>query len=342
MAKKTTKKTVSSDSEPSKEKSKTTTSVVDEIRKKYGAGALMDMSRDAEPVEVIPTGSIALDKATGIGGWPRGRICELFGPESGGKTTLCSHAIAEAQAMGIRAGYVDAEHAMDLRYAAAIGVNVAKLGFSQPDSGEQALGIVQLMASSGEFGIVVVDSVAALTPQAELDGDMGDTHVGLQARMMGQAMRKLVAIASRSNCLILFVNQLRMKVGVIYGSPEVTPGGNALKFYASMRLEVRRAGVVKAAELATGCKTRVKVVKNKLAPPFREAEFDIEFGVGIDKAAELIDLATAAEVLSLSGSHYSFDGTKVANGRANMKRALSLDPALADRIRQALVESQSV
>jgi len=294
------------------------------IEKQYGKGAIMSLGDDNPDrgVRVLPTGSLALDAALGIGGYPRGRIVEIYGPESSGKTTLTLHALYEAQkAKGI-AAFIDAEHAFDPNYARNIGVDVNRLLVSQPDNGEQALEIVETLTRSGAVDIIVIDSVAALTPKAEIEGDMGDAHMGLQARLMSQALRKLTAIAYRTETLLIFINQLRHKIGVVFGSPETTTGGNALKFYASVRLDVRRVGPLKLGDQVVGAKTRVKVVKNKCAPPFREAEFDIRWGLGIDAAGDLIDVGLSLGVLKQSGAYISFNGESLGQGRERAREAL--------------------
>ncbi|MDI1451889.1 recombinase RecA [Polyangium sp. 6x1] len=294
------------------------------IEKQYGKGAIMSLGDDNPDrgVRVLPTGSLALDAALGIGGYPRGRIVEIYGPESSGKTTLTLHALYEAQkAKGI-AAFIDAEHAFDPNYARNIGVDVNRLLVSQPDNGEQALEIVETLTRSGAVDVIVIDSVAALTPKAEIEGDMGDAHMGLQARLMSQALRKLTAIAYRTETLLIFINQLRHKIGVVFGSPETTTGGNALKFYASVRLDVRRVGPLKLGDQVVGAKTRVKVVKNKCAPPFREAEFDIRWGLGIDAAGDLIDVGLSLGVLKQSGAYISFNGESLGQGRERAREAL--------------------
>ncbi|MRG98250.1 recombinase RecA [Polyangium spumosum] len=294
------------------------------IEKQYGKGAIMSLGDDNPDrgVRVLPTGSLALDAALGIGGYPRGRIVEIYGPESSGKTTLTLHALYEAQkAKGI-AAFIDAEHAFDPNYARNIGVDVNRLLVSQPDNGEQALEIVETLTRSGAVDVIVIDSVAALTPKAEIEGDMGDAHMGLQARLMSQALRKLTAIAYRAETLLIFINQLRHKIGVVFGSPETTTGGNALKFYASVRLDVRRVGPLKLGDQVVGAKTRVKVVKNKCAPPFREAEFDIRWGLGIDAAGDLIDVGLSLGVLKQSGAYISFNGESLGQGRERAREAL--------------------
>ena len=306
-----------------------------QIEKTYGKGAVMRLGENVGmAVEHIPTGSMALDAALGIGGFPRGRIIEIYGPEASGKTTLALHAVAETQKMGGEAAFIDVEHALDPVYAQALGVDVDALLVSQPDTGEQALEIAEALIRSGAVDIVVVDSVAALVPRAEIEGDMGDAHVGLQARLMSQAMRKLAGAVGKSNCIALFINQLRLKVGVVYGNPEVTAGGNALKYYASVRLDVRRTEVIKVNGEAVGSHTRVRVVKNKVAPPFKEAEFDIMYGEGISKWGELVDLAVQLELINKSGSWFSIGDERIGQGRDNAKLYLQEHPDVADRIEQ--------
>jgi recombination protein RecA len=314
--------------------------VVGSIHKSYGEGAIMRLGEtNAERIEVIPTGSLALDEALGIGGYPRGRIVEVFGPESSGKTTLTLHAIAEVQAAGGIAAFIDAEHAFDIRYARAVGVDSAKLLVSQPDCGEQALEIAEMLTRSGAIDLVVVDSVAALVPKAEIEGDMGDAHMGLQARLMSQALRKLTAVAHRENTTLVFINQLRQKIGVVFGSPETTTGGQALKFYSSVRLDVRRIGKVTLGESVVGNRTRVKVVKNKCSPPFTEAEFDIRWGIGIDHGADLVETALAAGVLEKSGAHFAFAGKSVGQGRDKARDALLTDPTLFEAVKSATLDA---
>ena len=311
---------------------------VSSIEKQFGKGAIMTLGEDEadDRVQVIPTGSLALDDALGIGGYPRGRIVEIYGPESSGKTTLTLHAMREAQRAGGVAAFIDAEHAFDVGYARAIGVDTERLLVSQPDSGEQALEIAEVLTKSEAVDMVVIDSVAALTPRAELDGDMGDAHMGLQARLMSQALRKLTAVAHRTNTTLIFINQLRQKIGVVFGNPETTTGGNALKFYASVRLDVRRTGAIKQSEEAVGSRTRVKIVKNKCARPFREAEFDIRWGTGVDWAADLLDTATLLGVVEKSGAHVSFAGEHLGQGRERAREALLGKPALATALRAAV------
>lgn len=308
-----------------------------QIEKQFGRGAIMRLGEAAQQlhVEAIPTGSISLDLALGIGGIPRGRVTEIFGTESAGKSTLCSHIVAEAQRIGGTAAYIDAEHALDPVYAAACGVQVDTLLISQPDSGEQALEIVEYLVRSGAVDIVVVDSVAALVPRAELEGDMGDAHVGLQARLMSQALRKLTAATNQSRTAVVFVNQLREKVGVFFGSPEVTPGGRALKFYSSVRIDLRRIETIKQGPDPVGSRVRAKIVKNKVAPPFRQAEFDIMFKAGISKAGDLLDLGVEMGAIRKSGANYSFDETRLGQGRENAKAFLNANPDVA-----ALIEAK--
>jgi recombination protein RecA len=302
-----------------------------QIERQFGKGAIMRMGDDtgARDVEVISTGSLALDVALGIGGLPRGRVIEIYGPESSGKTTLTLQAVAEAQRAGGTAAFVDAEHALDPQYAEALGVNVEDLLVSQPDTGEQALEITDMLVRSGAVDIVVVDSVAALTPKAEIEGEMGDSHVGLQARLMSQALRKLTANIKRSNCTVVFINQIRMKIGVMFGSPETTTGGNALKFYSSVRLDIRRIGAIKKGDEVIGNQTRVKVVKNKMAPPFRQAEFEILYGQGISKEGELLDLGVLNNIVEKSGAWYSYDGDRVGQGKENCRQFLIEHPDIA-------------
>ena len=321
------------------EKMKSLKGVLVSVEKQFGKGAIMALGdqSDAEPVATIGTGSLALDLATGIGGYPRGRVVEVYGPESSGKTTLALHAIAEAQKAGGVCAFIDAEHALDVVYAKNLGVDTEHLLVSQPDSGEQALEITEMLVRSGVVDLVVVDSVAALVPRAELEGDMGDSHMGLQARLMSQALRKLTAVAHRSGTTLLFINQLRQKIGVTFGSGETTTGGNALKFYASMRLDVRRIGSVKVGEDKVGGRTRVKLAKNKCAPPFTEAEFDIRWGAGVDPVAELIDLGLARGLLDKSGNHLGFCGTALGNGRERTREALLEQPELQATLKQAIV-----
>jgi recombination protein RecA len=312
------------------------------VEKQFGKGAMMRLGdRKAERVPCIPSGSPSLDEALGCGGYPKGRVVEIYGPESSGKTTLTLHAIAECQSAGGVAAFIDAEHALDVHYAKNLGVNPKELLVSQPDSGEQALDIAEILVKSGAIDLVVIDSVAALVPQAELDGDMGAAHVGLQARLMSQALRKLAGAAHRTGTTIVFINQLRMKIGVMFGSPETTTGGHALKYYATVRLDVRRVGAVKQGDTVLGNRTRVKVVKNKLAPPFRRAEFDIRYGKGIDAVGDLLDRAVEAAVIEKSGSYYRYGGNTIGQGRENTRASLESDEKLADAVRTALQQSSA-
>ncbi len=313
---------------------------ISQIEKQYGKGAVMKLGDPSAQmhVETIPTGSLSLDLALGLGGIPKGRIIEIYGPESSGKTTVTLHMIAEVQKRGGIAGFIDAEHALDPVYAKNIGVDIDNLYISQPDNGEQALEITETMVRSGAIDIVVVDSVAALVPKAEIDGDMGDSHVGLQARLMSQALRKLTAVISKSNCTVVFINQLREKVGVMFGSPETTTGGRALKFYSSVRLDVRRIEALKQSGEVVGNRTRVKVVKNKIAPPFKEAEFDIVFGEGISRVGDILDLAADNNIVSKSGAWYAYEGSKIGQGRENAKQYLRENPAVCEEIEQKVRE----
>ena len=316
------------------EKLKALDAAIGQIEKQYGKGAIMKLGDPANTinVETIPTGSLSLDIALGLGGIPKGRIIEIYGPESSGKTTVTLHMIAEVQKRGGIAGFIDAEHALDPVYAKNIGVDVDNLYISQPDNGEQALEITETMVRSGAIDIVVVDSVAALVPKAEIDGEMGDSHVGLQARLMSQALRKLTAVISKSNCSVVFINQLREKVGVMFGNPETTTGGRALKFYSSVRMDVRRIETLKLGGEAIGNRTKVKVVKNKIAPPFKEAEFDIIFGEGISVIGDVLDLAADAGIVNKSGAWYAYEGNKIGQGRENTKQYLKDNPSMFDEI----------
>jgi recombination protein RecA len=309
-----------------------------QIERQFGKGAIMRMGDGsaAMDVEVVSTGSLALDVALGIGGLPRGRVVEVYGPEASGKTTLTLQVVAEAQKLGGTAAFVDAEHALDPQYAEKLGVNVEDLLVSQPDTGEQALEITDMLVRSGAVDIVVVDSVAALTPKAEIEGEMGDAHVGLQARLMSQALRKLTANIKRSNCMVVFINQMRMKIGVMFGSPETTTGGNALKFYSSVRLDIRRIGAIKKGDEVIGNQTRVKVVKNKMSPPFKQAEFEILYGQGISKQGEMIDLGVANGIVDKSGAWYSYDGDRIGQGKENARQFLIDNPDVATDIEQKL------
>ena len=325
---------------PNAEKLKALRVAMDKIEKSYGKGSIMKMGDNAiEEVTVIPTGSVALNAALGVGGYPRGRVIEIYGPESSGKTTLAIHAIAEAQKAGGIAAFIDAEHAFDRFYAEKLGVDVENLWISQPDSGEQALEIAEQLIRSSAIDIIVIDSVAALTPKAELEGEMGDSKMGLQARLMSQALRKLTAAINKTNTTCIFINQLRDKIGVMFGNPETTTGGNALKFYSSVRLDIRRASQLKDGDEVKGNQTRVKVVKNKVAPPFRKAEFDIMFGEGISKVGELVDLGTELNIVKKSGSWYSYNDTKLGQGREAAKDCLRDNPELADEIEGLIMEA---
>ena len=318
------------------EKLKALDAALAQIEKQYGKGAVMKLGDPASQmnVETIPTGALSLDIALGLGGIPRGRIVEIYGPESSGKTTVTLHMIAEVQKRGGIAGFIDAEHALDPVYAKNIGVDIDNLYISQPDNGEQALEITETMVRSGAIDIIVVDSVAALVPKVEIDGDMGDSHVGLQARLMSQALRKLTAVISKSNCTVIFINQLREKVGVMFGNPETTTGGRALKFYSTIRLDVRRIEALKQGGEVVGNRTRVKVVKNKIAPPFKEAEFDIMFGKGISREGDILDLAVAVNIVNKSGAWFAYEGNKIGQGRENAKAFLADHPEICDEIEQ--------
>ena len=322
---------------PVSDKMKALMAAMEKIENSYGKGSIMKLGDEAiEDIAVISSGSIALNVALGVGGFPRGRVIEIYGPESSGKTTLAIHAIAEAQKAGGIAAFIDAEHAFDRFYAEKLGVDVENLWISQPDNGEQALEIAESLIRSSAIDILVIDSVAALTPKAELEGDMGDSKVGLQARLMSQALRKLTAAISKTNTTCIFINQLREKIGVMFGNPETTTGGNALKFYASVRLDIRRIGQIKDGEEATGNQTRVKVVKNKVAPPFRKAEFDIMYGEGISKTGEIIDMGSDLGIIKKSGSWYSYGETKIGQGREAAKDVMKQNPELADQIEQEI------
>ncbi len=325
------------------DKQKALDAALSQIERAFGKGSVMKLGKGAAmEVEAVSTGSLGLDIALGIGGLPKGRVIEIYGPESSGKTTLALHAAAEVQRQGGIAAFVDAEHALDPVYANALGVDIDELLISQPDTGEQALEIADTLVRSGAVDVLVIDSVAALTPRAELEGEMGDSHVGLQARLMSQALRKLTGSISKSKCMVIFINQIRMKIGVMYGSPETTAGGNALKFYASVRLDIRRIGAIKEKEEIVGNQTRVKVVKNKVAPPFKVIEFDIMYGQGISKNGELIDLGVKAGVVEKSGSWYSYDSQRIGQGRENAKRFLRENPELADKLETAIRKSEGI
>ncbi len=316
------------------DKLKALDAAISQIEKQYGKGSVMKLGDSANKmnVDAYPTGSLSLDIALGIGGLPKGRVIEVYGPESSGKTTVALHVVAEVQKLGGIAGFIDAEHALDPVYAKSIGVDIDNLYISQPDNGEQALEITETMVRSGAVDIIIVDSVAALVPKAEIDGDMGDSHVGLQARLMSQALRKLTAVISKSNCIVIFINQLREKVGVMFGNPETTTGGRALKFYSSVRLDVRRVEALKQAGEVIGNRTRIKVVKNKVAPPFREAEFDIMFGKGISREGDILDLASDCGVVNKSGAWYAYKEGKIGQGRENAKLYLADNPAVMEEI----------
>ena len=324
----------------SSEKLKALQAAMDKIEKSFGKGSIMKMGDEKiEDIEVIPTGSIGLNVALGVGGYPRGRIIEIYGPESSGKTTLAIHAIAEAQKAGGIAAFIDAEHAFDRFYAAKLGVDVDNLFISQPDNGEQALEIAEQLIRSSAIDIIVVDSVAALTPKAEIEGDMGDSKMGLQARLMSQALRKLTAAINKTNTTCIFINQLRDKIGVMFGNPETTTGGNALKFYASVRLDIRSIGKLKDGDEIKGNQVRVKVIKNKVAPPFRKAEFDIMFGQGISRSGEIIDLGSELNIIKKSGSWYSYNDTKLGQGRDAAKQCVEDNPELADELSELIFEA---
>ena len=321
-------------------KEKALQQALDQIQKQYGKGAIMRLgeSGPVSNIEVISTGSVSLDLATGVGGYPKGRIIEIYGPESSGKTTLTLHAIAEAQRNGGQAAFIDAEHALDPVYAKNLGVNVDQLLVSQPDTGEQALEICEMLTRSGAVDIIVIDSVAALVPKAEIQGEMGDSHVGLQARLMSQALRKIAGAINRTSTCVIFINQLREKIGIMFGNPETTTGGRALKFYASMRLDVRKIDTIKKGEEVLGNRTRVKIVKNKVAPPFRKAEFDIMYGTGISLAGDILDLAADTGIIDKSGSWYSYNNERIGQGRENVKTYLEENPAVLEEIRGKLME----
>lgn len=326
-----------------RDKLKSVRGAIDEIEKQFGRGAVMLLGAangGLQDISVVPSGSVTLDRALGVGGLPEGRIIEIYGPESSGKTTLALHAIASIQRKGGMAAFVDAEHAMDPRYVKALGVNLDELLVAQPDHGEQALEIVETLVRSGAVGLVVVDSVAALVPKAEIEGEMGDTQVGLQARLMSKAMRKLTGHVSRSKATIIFINQTRQKIGVMFGSPETTTGGNALKFFASVRLDIRRVGSLKEADQVVGNRVRVKVVKNKVAPPFREAEFDVLYGQGVSMAGELLDLGLAAKLVEKSGAWYALAGERMGQGREKARAWLEARPALMERMRNTLLSPE--
>ncbi|HXW70708.1 MAG TPA: recombinase RecA [Methylocella sp.] len=326
------------------DKNKALDAALSQIERAFGKGSIMRLGKNEKAVEIetVSTGSLGLDIALGVGGLPRGRVIEIYGPESSGKTTLTLHVIAEAQKKGGVCAFIDAEHALDTVYARKLGVNLEDLLISQPDTGEQALEITDTLVRSGAIDVLVVDSVAALTPRAEIEGEMGDSQPGLQARLMSQALRKLTASISRSQTTVIFINQIRMKIGVMYGSPETTSGGNALKFYSSVRLDIRRIGSIKERDEVTGNQTRVKVVKNKVAPPFKQVEFDIMYGEGISKTGELIDLGVRAGVVEKSGAWFSYDSQRLGQGRENAKNFLKANPQVADRIEQEIRENSGI
>ena len=326
---------------PNSEKAKALQAALAQIEKQFGKGTIMRLAEGEaiEDIQVVSTGSLGLDIALGVGGLPRGRVVEIYGPESSGKTTLTLQVIAEMQKQGGTCAFVDAEHALDVQYAQKLGVSLTDLLISQPDTGEQALEIVDSLVRSGAVDLIVVDSVAALTPKAELEGEMGDSLPGLQARLMSQALRKLTATIKKTNCMVIFINQIRMKIGVMFGSPETTTGGNALKFYSSVRIDIRRTGTIKKGEEAIGNETKVKVVKNKVAPPFKTAEFDIMFGEGISREGEIIDMGVNARIIDKSGAWYAYNGEKIGQGRDNAREFLRENPELAHEIENKIRES---
>lgn len=332
-------------SSQAKKKEKAIDAALSAIKKQFGQGAIMRLGANENltgEVPVIPSGSLGLDIALGVGGYPRGRVIEVYGPESSGKTTLTLHAIAEAQKLGGVAAFVDAEHALDVDYARKLGVKTEDLLISQPDTGEQALEIVDTLVRSNAVDLLVIDSVAALVPKAEIEGDMGDSHVGLQARLMSQALRKLTGNINRSKTTVFFINQIRMKIGVMFGSPETTAGGNALKFYASQRIDIRRIGAVKGSDQILGNRTRTKIVKNKVSPPFRDAEFDIIYGEGICKTSEILDIAVSMELVDKSGAWYSYQGERMGQGRDNAKKFLKNSPEIADTLELQILEANGI
>ena len=321
------------------DKQKNLEQAIAQIEKEFGKGSIMRLGDyETEKVDVIPTGCLALDLALGVGGVPRGRIIEIYGPESSGKTTVSLHMVAEAQKMGGTAAFIDAEHALDPTYAARLGVDIKNLYVSQPDNGEQGLEIAESLVRSGSVDIVVIDSVAALTPKAEIDGEMGDSHVGLQARLMSQALRKLAGITNKTKTCVIFINQLREKVGVMFGNPETTPGGKALKFYSTIRLDVRKSEIIKEGDNAVAARTKVKVVKNKVAPPFKTAEFDIVFGMGVSQESCVLDIAVNNDIIQKSGAWFSYNGEKIGQGRENVKRFLIENPAVCEEITNKIRE----
>jgi len=326
---------------PDTSKSKAVELAVTQIERQYGKGSIMKLGEDAMPgdIPVLPTGALSLDLALGVGGLPRGRVSEIYGPEASGKTTLALHVIAEAQKKGGIAAFIDAEHALDVRYAKRLGVNTDDLLISQPDTGEQALEIAEILVRSGAVDVIVVDSVAALVPKAEIEGEMGDAHMGLQARLMSQALRKLTATISKSHTILIFINQIRMKIGVMFGNPETTTGGNALKFYASVRLDIRRTAAIKQGQDVIGSRTKVRIVKNKVAPPFREVEFDIIYGEGISKEGDILDLAVEKNMIEKSGTWYGFGGQRIGQGRENAKQFLKENPKVLEQMEKEILEN---
>ncbi len=323
----------------SAEKDKAVKTAMGQIERQFGKGSIMKLGgREVQAVPVIRTGSLALDRALGVGGFPKGRVIEIYGPESSGKTTLALHAVAEAQKQGGIAAFIDAEHALDIAYSKRLGVDCDELLVSQPDTGEQALEITDMLVRSGAVDIIVIDSVAALVPRAEIEGDMGDSHMGLQARLMSQALRKLTATIGRTNTTVIFINQIRMKIGVVYGNPETTTGGNALKFYSTIRLEIRKATAIKDGQEILGNRTKVKVVKNKLAPPFKTIEFDLMYGEGISKTGELLDMGVDLEIIEKSGAWYSFNGERIGQGRQNVKAFFKDNPDIFEKIEMLVRE----
>jgi recombination protein RecA len=330
--------------EKDKDKLKALEMAITQIEKNFGKGSIMRLGEEStvEGIHVIPTGSLTLDIATGIGGLPRGRVVEIYGPESSGKTTLALNAVAQAQATGGTAAFIDAEHALDVNYAKRIGVNIEDLLISQPDTGEQALEVTEYLVRSGALDIIVIDSVAALVPKAEIEGDMGDSLPGLQARLMSQALRKLTASISKSNTTVVFINQIRMKIGVMFGSPETTTGGNALKFYSSMRLDIRKIENIKENQEIIGGRVRVKVVKNKMAPPFKQAEYDIFFNQGISREGEIVDLGVEKNIIEKSGAWYSYGGTRIGQGRENVKEFLKSNPTVVTEIEGKIIEAYNL
>ncbi len=325
------------------DKGKAVDSAMSQIERQFGKGSIMKLgSRPIVDIPVISTGSIALDRALGIGGFPRGRVVEVYGPESSGKTTLALHAVANAQKQGGIAAFIDAEHALDETYARKLGVNCDELLVSQPDTGEQALEIADMLLRSGAIDVIVIDSVAALVPRAEIEGEMGDAHMGLQARLMSQALRKLTGTIGKTNTCLIFINQIRMKIGIVFGNPETTTGGNALKFYASVRLDIRRQGAIKNGQDVVGNRTKVKVVKNKMAPPFKEAEFDVMYGEGISTVGDLLDVGVDAGIIDKSGAWYSYNGERIGQGRENVKSFLKDNPEVSDAINQQVREAVGI